>query len=71
MLRTHLDQEQPSPAGMSRRESKLQETCRQEASNDVGERHGRPEEAEAQRELMVLVKVGQVKDYLPFVSLTH
>jgi len=57
MFRSYLDQEQPSPTGLSVNTSHLQETGRKKRRNDIRDRQSSPEESETNGQLVVLVEV--------------
>ncbi len=58
--RSYLDEEEPSPAGGASDAPHVQEAVGQQSGQDVGDGQCRPEEAQPDRELVVLVKVGEV-----------
>lgn len=60
----YLDQKQPPPTRLAVHSPHVQETIRKEGRQDVGDTHGGPKEAQAYRQLRMLIKVREVKDDL-------
>lgn len=46
----------------------MQQAKRQKTGQDICNRHGRPEEAQPDREFMVLVEVGEIQNDLSKIS---
>lgn len=56
----YLDEKQPAPARLMMYTPHVKNTVSDEAGNNVSQTHGRPEETQPQRQLMMLVKVGKI-----------
>jgi hypothetical protein len=54
---TYLDQKQPPPASIALDAPHVQDAVRKKGRTNVGNAHGRPEETQSYRQLMVLVEV--------------
>lgn len=65
---TDLNHEQPPPTSLSSHSSHVQKTVSEDRRQDVGDAHARPEVTEPDRELRVLVEVGEIEDYLRSLS---
>jgi hypothetical protein len=61
---SYLDQEQPPPARVALDTPHVQNPVRKEGRGDVGDTHGRPEEAQSEGKLVVLVEVRKVQYHL-------
>jgi hypothetical protein len=69
-MATDLEQEQPPPSWQAMHSTHVKDAIGEEGGEDVGDAHGRPEVAQPNGKLMVLVEVGKVQDHLSSSSLS-